>query len=334
MKYNPALDGVRAMAVLFVVFFHISHPIFRGGKVGVDIFFVLSGYLITSILLNELRQTGGISLADFYMKRALRLLPALGVLAVFQIIRSLFSSDGAEIRESTLIGFAYVENWNAIYHFGPDGVMGHTWSLATEEQFYLLWPLLLPLVVWRRPLFWLGGGFFAMMAARVWFLEAGHSTSLLSYSPFLRPIGLLIGCMVAVLPIERWRPPSTALPVLLLPLVAILFSPDKGAFTLISSLATGGLIIYFQGARATDSVFAASPVRYIGRISYGLYLYHYPAFILTEKWKSNIPSPLYEIGLILLIVTAAALSYEFVEKPILRLKDRPWTRRAPVPLAV
>jgi peptidoglycan/LPS O-acetylase OafA/YrhL len=322
MRYNPALDGVRAAAVVFVMAFHISHPIFQGGKVGVDMFFVLSGYLITSILLNELRETGSISLTDFYTRRALRLLPALGVLAAFQIVRSMFSSDGTEIREATLIGTAYLENWNAIYHFGPDGVMGHTWSLATEEQFYLLWPLLLPLVVKKRPLMWLSGAFFAMMIARVLFWEGGRSLTALSYSPFLRPVGLLIGCILAVLPIERWRLPKIALPTLLLPLVAILFSADKGATTLISSLATGGLIVYFQGARATDSVFAASPVRYIGRISYGLYLYHYPAFILTEKWKAYIPPPFYEIGLIVLIFIVATLSYELIEKPILGVRGR------------
>jgi hypothetical protein len=114
VRYNPALDGLRAVAVIFVVAFHISHPIFPGGKVGVDIFFVLSGYLITSILLKESSETGGISLANFYTRRALRLLPALGVLVVFQIIRSAFSEEGNEIREATLVGAAYLENWNLL----------------------------------------------------------------------------------------------------------------------------------------------------------------------------------------------------------------------------
>jgi peptidoglycan/LPS O-acetylase OafA/YrhL len=320
MRYNPALDGVRALAVAFVMAFHISHPIFQGGKIGVDIFFVLSGYLITSILLDELRRTGGISLIDFYARRALRLLPALGILVMFELVRSMFSSNGNEIREATLIGAAYLENWNAVYHFGPTDVMGHTLSLATEEQFYLLWPLLLPFVVKNRPLIWLCGGFTAMLIARVIFWKEGYSL-MLSYSPFLRPIGLLVGCTLAFLPIQNWRIPNFALPVLLLPLTVILFSADKGASTLVSSIATAGLIVYFQGARAADTVFAASPMRYIGRISYGLYLYHYPMFNLTEKWKEHMPSPLYEIGLIAMIFLAAAASYEFVEKPFLRLKD-------------
>jgi peptidoglycan/LPS O-acetylase OafA/YrhL len=161
-----------------------------------------------------------------------------------------------------------------------------------------------------------------MMAARVLFWEGGHSGLLLSYSPFLRPIGLLIGCTVAFFPIERWSLPAIAMPALLLLLVATLFFADRGASTIVSSLAAGGLIIYFQGPRQTESVFASSPVRYIGKISYGLYLYHYPAFVLTESWKSHIPSPLYEIGFISLIFILAALTYEFVEKPFLRFKDR------------
>jgi peptidoglycan/LPS O-acetylase OafA/YrhL len=321
VRHNPALDGLRAMAVIFVIFFHVNRPLFRDGKIGVDIFFVLSGYLITSILLNELRRSDGISLTNFYARRALRLLPALGVLAIFQLIRSMFSDNGGEIREATLIGVAYLENWNAVYKFGPADLMGHTWSLATEEQFYFIWPLILPLLVKNRPLVWLSAGFSAMMIARFVFWKEGYSVAALSCSPFLRPLGLLVGCTLAFLPIQNWRLPDVALSVLLLPLLAIVFCADRGASTLVTSLATAGLIIYLQGTRATNSTFAASQLRYIGRISYGLYLYHLPIFMLTEKWKTHVPAPLYEASLIALIFATAALSYEFIEKPVLSFKD-------------
>jgi peptidoglycan/LPS O-acetylase OafA/YrhL len=322
VRQNPALDGLRGMAVIFVIFFHINRPLFRDGKIGVDIFFVLSGYLITAILLNELRWSGGISLTKFYARRALRLLPALGVLAIFQLIRSMFSDNGGEIREATLIGVAYIENWNAIYQFGPVDLMGHTWSLAIEEQFYLIWPLILPLLIRNRPLGWLTAGFFAMMVARFVFWKEGYSVAALSCSLFLRPLGLLVGCALAFLPIQNWRLPNVALFVLLAPLLTIVFCADRGASTLITSLAAAGLIIYLQGARATESIFAASQLRYIGRISYGLYLYHVPIFMLTERWKSHLPTPLFEAGLIALIFAAAALSYEFIEKPVLSFKDK------------
>jgi peptidoglycan/LPS O-acetylase OafA/YrhL len=186
-----------------------------------------------------------------------------------------------------------------------------------------VWPLILPLIVKNRPLIWLCAGFSAMMIARFVFWKEGYSVAALSFSPFLRPVGLLVGCTLAFLPIQNWRLPNVALPILMLPLLAILVCADKGASTLVTSLATAGLIVYFQGTRTTNSVFAASPIRYIGGISYGLYLYHLPIFMLTEKWKIHTSQPpLYEAGLIAIIFATAALSYEFVEKPFLRLKDR------------
>jgi peptidoglycan/LPS O-acetylase OafA/YrhL len=143
VRYNPALDGLRAVAVTLVIATHSYHASMPGGWVGVDVFFVLSGYLITSILLRELRQTGGISMSNFYVRRLLRLTPALAVLVMFQLVRTAFSHNASEIREATLIGALYLENWNNVFQFGPHDVMGHTWSLAVEEQFYWLWPLTL-----------------------------------------------------------------------------------------------------------------------------------------------------------------------------------------------
>lgn len=107
MRYNPALDGVRAIAIAFVLAAHAYRPAMPGGWIGVDVFFVLSGYLITSILLDELRRTDRVSLGNFYMRRFLRLTPPLVVLALFQFARSAFSQNGSEIREATLVGVAY-----------------------------------------------------------------------------------------------------------------------------------------------------------------------------------------------------------------------------------
>jgi hypothetical protein len=118
--------------------------------------------------------------------------------------RAIFSDNGSEIREATLIGVAYLENLNVVHQFGPTDVMGHTWSLATEEQFYFLWPLILPLVLKKRPLVWLCAGIVAMMIARFVFWREDIA---LSHSPFLRPIGLLVGCALAFLPIQNRRLP-------------------------------------------------------------------------------------------------------------------------------
>ena len=206
MRYNPALDGVRAIAIALVLATHAYHPAMPGGWIGVDVFFVLSGYLITSILLNELRRTDKISLGNFYMRRFLRLTPPLMVLAIFQFARSAFSQNGSEIREATIVGVAYLQNWNAVFRFAPDDVMMHTWSLAVEEQFYWLWPLLLPLFFKKRPLAWIAGALAAMTVTRFAMGRYGFPEAALQAFIGERPVGLLIGCALALLPIDRWRP--------------------------------------------------------------------------------------------------------------------------------
>lgn len=319
MRYNASLDGLRAVAIIFVLACHTG--LLNGGWIGVDVFFVLSGYLITSILLSEMRQTGDISLTNFYWRRALRLLPALAVLVAFMLARSAFSSNGREIREATLVGALYLENWNNVYQFAPFDVMGHTWSLATEEQFYLLWPLLLPLVFLRRPLAWLCAALAAMIVAR--FFWTAYPT--VQYSLFIRPVGLVIGCALAFLPIQHWTSPRYAVPALLLVLAII--AAGANSIHLVApflvSLATAGLIICLHGpVAASTSFMAVPPLRYVGKISYGIYLYHWPIFMLGEKLKFHTPFHLYAAGLVAVIFVVAALSYEFIEKPFLRLKGR------------
>lgn len=326
MRYNPALDGLRAVAILLVLACHTE--LMPGGWIGVDVFFVLSGYLITSILLAELRQTGDISLANFYWRRCLRLMPALGVLVIFQLVRAMFNQNGAEIRDATLIGALYVENWNNVFHFGPFGLMGHTWSLATEEQFYILWPLLLPFVFRRWPLAWLGAALVAMMAGHTFW----RADSTAQYSLFIRPVGLVIGCALAFLPAGRLRMPAyVTQPLLLGGIVAVGAYADRFYLLapLATSLLTAGLIVRLQSpVAATASFLSSEPIRYIGKISYGLYLYHWPIFMLGEKWKPHNSHHLYAAGLIVLIFVVASLSYEFVEKPFLRLKEGPSARPA------
>jgi peptidoglycan/LPS O-acetylase OafA/YrhL len=310
VRYNPALDGLRAVAILLVVADHSG--LLPGGLIGVDVFFVLSGYLITSILLTELRQTGEISLSNFYWRRGLRLFPALGILAGFELLRSFVSPHGSDIRDGILVAIAYLQNWNDVFHFAPGGLMGHTWSLATEEQFYLLWPLVLPLVFKSRPLIWLSVAITLMVIVR--FLPLGYTRPGLDFSPGLRPVGLLIGCALAFLPKISFRAPLW-LPLGALLVVAAFEESYVLAAPLAASLATAVLILTLQG----PSILGCAPLRYIGKISYGLFLYHVPIIVLGHKWVHGIAG---NTILIALAFAAAALSYEFVEKPFLRLKDR------------
>jgi peptidoglycan/LPS O-acetylase OafA/YrhL len=339
VRYNPALDGVRAIAITLVFATHFYESAMPGGWIGVDVFFVLSGYLITSVLLHELRQSGGISLFNFYMRRMLRLTPALALLALFQFARSPFSHNGWQVREATLIGAAYLENWNKVFEFGSQDLMGHTWSLAIEEQFYWLWPLTLLFLVKRHPLIWITPAFAAMAVARFVLWRDGYAATTVQYCLFIRPVGLLVGCILAFLPIDRWRPPALIAPAALIALLALGLFAEKSIYAflaapLAASLATAALIISLQSARTVTKGLSLSPIRYTGKISYGLYLYHLPIISLGLAWKAHtpfhaVPYVIYAAGLIVLSFAIAALSFEFVEKPFLRLKDRFQGNREP-----
>jgi peptidoglycan/LPS O-acetylase OafA/YrhL len=336
LRYNPALDGLRAVAIILVICNHMMRfmlPI--GGWIGVDVFFVLSGYLITSILLHELRETGKISFYNFYARRALRLVPALAIVVIFQLVRSVFSQNGHEIREATLVSVFYIENWNMIYGWWPIDYMGTTWSLSVEEQFYLLWPLTLVFIVNKRPLVWIVAAVTVMTLAELLFWRGGGAATehTLQFSLGIRPVGLLIGIAIAFLPISRWRMPPLMAPAMLLAIGLIALTADRSAFVFLSaplavSLATAILIICTNQSGPVTATLSATPIRYIGKISYGLYLYHVPIFLLAEEHKVRLPFYLYGVGILVLVFATATLSYEFVEKPILGFKGRFQRQRA------
>jgi peptidoglycan/LPS O-acetylase OafA/YrhL len=335
MRHNPALDGLRGVAIIFVICVHSFPHLLPNGWIGVDVFFVLSGYLITSILTNEVRQTGAINYGNFYIRRALRLAPAMLLLVAFQFIHAAFSPHNAhDIRTATWISLAQVENFNMAFGSWPRDVIGHTWSLATEEQFYWLWPFALPLVVRRRPLFWLGAASAAMIVARVigWRLGAGYDH--IQFGPDVRPIGLLIGCALALIPAASLlRIPTAGLRLAaLICLVALIALASTGGDNLnwsmvlspiAASLATAGIIMgLHQQGGVVFRLLAVSPAVYVGKISYGLYLFAAPIFFIGEGHNLRLPFHLYDVALIGLGFATAALSYEFVEKPCLRLKSR------------
>ncbi|HEY0485900.1 MAG TPA: acyltransferase, partial [Mycobacteriales bacterium] len=221
-RYVPALDGVRALAVVAVLLFHGGVAAARGGFLGVDAFFVLSGYLITSLLLAEHARTGTIALTAFWGRRARRLLPALLVLVAFTAVAghaTLAPDELARLRGDALAALLYVANWRMIAHgtgyfdtTAAPSLLQHTWSLAIEEQFYLLWPLVLLLVLGgrRRPLpaLCLAGIGLSAVAAAV--LGApGHDVGRAYYGTDTRAASLLIGALLAAALARR---PSHARP--------------------------------------------------------------------------------------------------------------------------
>lgn len=207
----PALDGMRAVAVLTVMGFHATIPGFHGGRAGVDVFFVISGFLITSLLLGEEARRQRINIGDFYMRRLLRLYPALVTAIVVALVLAylkipIFDASTRTFRE-TFIGvpftLLYSLNVARAADWSSGGFLGHTWSLAIEEQFYLVWPVVVVLVLRSRSramLGWIALGCAISSAVLRLALDLGGVDSELLYNAtFSHVDGIFGGCALAVL---------------------------------------------------------------------------------------------------------------------------------------
>ncbi len=333
LSYNPALDGVRALAVLGVLCCHLD--LLSGGYIGVDVFMVLSGFLITALMLAERAATGTISIRDFYLRRALRLLPAFLLYVAVGAVMAWLKASPAQ-REAfagnALSAIFYVNNYYRVAHPNGGGAwFGHVWSLSIEEQFYLLWPpCLIALAPRKHMLSWILGAILVLTGWRALLAlhEATHAR--IYFALDTRADALLIGCALGVLR-ERGYPrvAKLGLPALL-GLFAIAFSApeltsrltwlDRGGDSLVALLAAL-VLLSIDRAEAWTRVLA--PLAPLGRVSYGFYLWHYPvsAIVLAKLM------PRVGVAASLLIATAAtlavaALSFRFVEQPIQRLKRR------------
>lgn len=328
-----SLDGVRAVAVLVVLATHAHVPFFVGGYAGVDLFFVLSGYLITTILLRELYKRGSIDLKTFYLKRALRLFPALAVVCVVVAI-AWWLADWAPVRGETLWGvpaaLLYLSSWARALELNSLGYMGHTWSLSVEEHFYLVWPLLLFALfkVTRNP----RHSIVIVAAMAVTYRMAsplvfGHDR--IYNGSDTQAAQILIGCAVAAALYGSARKIGVGLALLsvLVLLAVVAFMPVQS----IAYLYGGSLITALAAATLTAHLVTVSdgrlarllslkPFLWVGERSYGIYLWHYPVFGLLSA--SVLPA----IGAIALSVLLSfvipALSYKYVEQPFLKLKER------------
>jgi peptidoglycan/LPS O-acetylase OafA/YrhL len=292
MKYNPALDGIRALAVLGVVAYHCDVPYLGGGKLGVDVFFVLSGYLITSILKRE-QESGGIRLGAFYLRRARRLYPALCVLVGLVLA----------IRWATPAGagrvLLYLTDYGWLFG-GTPGALAHTWSLAVEEHYYLLWPALLPVVMRSRRPVWMMLGLY--VATTLW--ASAHLIAPADGFRFdTRMSGLVFGSLLAFLPMTSW------LPLALLGLATLALGLGIPAGIPFAEAATACVLLL---SNLTPLPFVTRPALvYVGRISYGVYLFHYPmTFMVPEAWGWQANLGLTLAGSLAL----ASISYYTVER--------------------
>lgn len=365
LTHRPALHGVRALAVIGVLLYHGGLAGIPGGFLGVDVFFVLSGFLITSLLLTEHAANGQIDFGRFWFHRARRLLPAL--FAVLLFVAAYAALLAPEIVRSRLRGdliatLAYVANWRFVVakisyfeQYSTPTPLLHTWSLAIEEQFYLIWPIVVLLLVrWLtgpRATAQLAGllGVLALASAGLMALlyDPGVDPSRVYYGTDTRAQALLIGALGAVLFTRRgWWGRDARAPVGALAacgLVGLLgvgalyaLAHDsapwmyRGGF-LLTALASLALI---AGAASPSRspltwVLAWPPLRWIGLASYGIYLWHWPVYVLlTPERTGTTGQPLL---LVRLAVTGllATLSYLIIETPIRRWtptgRGAPWT---------
>ena len=360
LRNQPALDGIRAFAVVAVMVCH-AFPQYAGGGYGVDVFFCLSGFLITSLLLGEWRTNERVHLRYFWARRALRLLPALLLMLAAVSAYSVFVASPA-LRDETLgalpaVLFYFANWWRALGHHSL-GMLGPTWSLSVEEQFYLLWPLLLVLTLHyaRRPRRWLllitaTGCAFALVDRLMLFGNNPELDLVRLNGADARADQLLAGCALAVVCAALSPRGRTHLrrlfAVLFLPAVLGFawlfvytkrtgFAPDVIYTFGFTALALASVVVIGHVALSPRSLaarfLALWPLRSIGRISYGLYLWHFPVFIVVAVHsgiRTVAPRTAAAFGATL---ATATTSYFVLEHPLLKRKER-FRARAALPTA-
>jgi peptidoglycan/LPS O-acetylase OafA/YrhL len=342
MKYIPELDGLRAVAVGMVILDHTLNNQFPGGFIGVDIFFVLSGYLITTILAHEFERDERINLGHFYLRRFLRLTPALFILlASYVLVSAAVSGSFREHAKAAFVAATYTMDWAQALKFGPSGFMLHTWSLAVEEQFYLLWPLILIAALRCRISVWkiIVGLILAVTTWRTFLVL--HTTSIDPQRIYLsfdtRFDTLLVGCLMAVAPLPWLHKPAARfvmIPILALAVASLTLQWTSHALYLIGfpliALLAAWLILAAMTANY-DGLLRRSlrwgPINYVGRISYGVYLWHMPIALTLFSVLPTQSFVVFALTCILTLIIASA-SYHWVEQPILK-RWRPSARYWP-----
>jgi peptidoglycan/LPS O-acetylase OafA/YrhL len=332
-KYRPDIDGLRAVAVLSILFFHVGIKHFSGGYVGVDIFFVISGYLITSIIVRELA-AGQFSIARFYERRVRRILPALTVVVIATLLAGLVLLSPAQLEDLGRSATATSVFSSNIFFFLGSGYFDgsselkpllHTWSLAVEEQYYILFPFLLMFIAKRHSSrfgAWLISiGLVSLLACIYWTGINGSATFYLI--PF-RAWELLIGSVLALQMIPKFagvvarNALSTAGLAMMLTSVFV-YTHDTsfpGAAALMPTLGTAFVIHAGAGGKTfVNRALSVRPMVFFGLISYSLYLWHWPIVVFAKQYLINEWTDL-ETGLILIVIIfLSTLSWRFVETP-------------------
>jgi peptidoglycan/LPS O-acetylase OafA/YrhL len=354
-RYMPGLDGLRAIAVLAVIAFHLGYGWAPGGLLGVGIFFTLSGYLITDILLSQLSRRGHIKLGKFWLARARRLLPALFAMLILVVawVTIFGPAQPQQFRDAVVANAFYVGNWQLILgdvsyfaRFEPPGPLNHLWSLAIEEQFYILWPFILligvkvvremPLPSGVRPRLAIATLGLALVSAVLMAVlyRPSLDPSRVYYGTDTRAMELLFGAALAMVWPSRKLSPRIgtgarntldALGVAGLVVIGLMiWQTDqyssflyRGGFVVLSIATVMVLAPLAHPACRLGPVLGWKPLRWVGIRSYGIYLWHFPIIVLTTPGGvANGSEPLREALQAAATFAVAALSWKYLEEPI------------------
>ena len=340
-KYQRHVDGLRAVAVLAVILYHFSHRWFRGGYVGVDVFFVISGYLITRLILDEAYQTGRFDFRRFYVRRMRRLLPALfatlGIslaLAIALFSPEQFQRFGRSLVAATL-SCSNILFWTESGYFDVDAHMKpllHTWSLGVEEQFYLFWPAFLWFVASRtdrrrHPYLIAAVGVVSLLLNGIWVrgnFDLNFRSTIFFLTPF-RMFELALGGMAmftaSIARSRRWPQEIAMAAGLALIGYATVTYRDDLVFPYYLALVPcfGAFLVIVSGeSRLAGRILTNRIAVGIGLISYSMYLVHWPALVFYEHYRFDDPGRRGYVGLFVLTVVTAALMHRFVETPFRR----------------
>lgn len=338
MNYRPDIDGIRAVAVLAVLIFHIWGAALPGGFAGVDVFFVISGYLITKGLVEEI-DGRGLSLTNFYFRRVRRIIPALFVVLIASLAAGYFillPGDYAIMGKSAafaafgLANFFFYENTG---YFDPAAELQpllHTWSLGVEEQFYFVWPAALAVGFWlakgRRSIIAAVVGSVIVVSWCVWFYKLGHRPNYAFYQPHARAWELAVGALLVLAPAVKTRWASETMGLVGLGLIGsglFITSWPIASLNVIPAVAGSVLLMWPRQQSLASWVLSLPPMRWVGLISYSLYLWHWPVLVFFRHYANGaVPTAGEAVWILGGSIGLAFLTWKFVEKPI----RRPWPR--------
>jgi len=338
-NYRTEIDGLRAIAVISVVLYHAKIIVFgkdwfEGGFLGVDIFFVISGYLITRIIISELEQTNTFSFIKFYERRARRILPMLFLVIAVCIPfgwQKLLPNDLVDFAKSALSAIGFGSNFFFYYsttEYGANSALLkpllHTWSLGVEEQFYLIFPIIM-FLIWKLTRLFKTILLIGMLLLSLWFAEiiAIRNPELNFFLPFSRFWELLFGSALSFIEFKYGRLKKSLL-AQILPIVGIILifisiisfksnTPHPSFHTLIPVVGTALIIACCSKENILGKVLSLKPIRFLGLISYSLYLWHFPIFAFGRVSLDN-PSNLDKYQWITVSVILSILSYFLIEK--------------------